>query len=101
MYERSKKRGARQDDKQADLATEPQTEADSNLRLLPATACQLTADSLLFNDSPLARRMSMHDSLTDLCDNHFQFYSSVVSGIFPSQLEILSTSRPISKQRQM
>ena len=36
------------------------------------------------NDSPLARRMSLHHGLTDLCDNHF-------TDSF--MLEILSTGR--------
>ena len=33
--------------------------------------CKHTADSLLLDDSPLARRMSLHHGLIDLCDNHF------------------------------
>ena len=37
---------------------------------LPATSCQLTASSPLQNDSPLARSMSLHHSLTDLRDNN-------------------------------
>ena len=33
--------------------------------------CQLTADSLLQNDSPLARRLPLHHCLRDLGNNHF------------------------------
>ena len=46
-------------------------DSDSPLRLLPALQCQFTADSLLYNDSLLARRMSLHHGhgLIDLCDN--------------------------------
>ena len=41
-------------------------------------------------------RMSLHHGPTDLCDNRFtvRVYSSRVPGIFPIQLEILSTGQP-------
>ena len=38
--------------------------------------------------------MSLHYGLTDLCGNHCtDIYSSKVPGVFPSQLEILSTGQ--------
>ena len=68
------------------LVTGSNLHSHFNLRLLPAITCQLTADSLMLNDSLLACRMSLHHGLTDLCDNHLLDYS----GIFPGRLEILS-----------
>ena len=61
--------------------------------LLPATLCQLTAESVLQNGCPLANRMSLHHDLTG--DNHFTdvSYWSMVPGILPNQFEILFTGQ--------
>ena len=65
---------------------------------LPATSCQLTGSSRVYNDSPLARSMSLHHGVTGLRDKHLtcyttMLYSSMTPGNLPSQLDILSTGQ--------